>query len=197
MAEAQSAFDQSQDTWKNPLEQVSQPPAFDYNKAVEAKKGVLQKEIPAVEKAMAGQEAAMAKYGGVADRKLQQLEQFDSDQIKPWNEQEEKQKYQQNPFDTFSSMAMVASLGLAAFTKTPFINSMNAMAGVINGTQDRKDKEYGQQQAVHGAFQHRQGTGWRVHLDDEGARRTGQDQAGQHPGQVRSSAGFGVAQCGL
>jgi hypothetical protein len=138
---APSAFDQSQD-WSNPLDSMGTPPKLDYGKALEAKKEVTQKELGAVTGVMNRNDADMKKYERVADKKFDQLEKFDPDQIKPWNAQEEQQKYKDDPLSAFGSFAMVASLGLAAITKTPFINSMNAMAGVINGRQEAKSQEY-------------------------------------------------------
>jgi hypothetical protein len=138
---APSAFDQSQ-SWSNPLDAMGSPPTLDYGKAVEAKKGILQKELGAVSGVMGSTEAAENKYKGIADKKFQQLESIDPNQIKPWNAEEEQKKYQDDPYSAFGSFAMVASLGLAAFTKTPFINSMNAMAGVINGRKEANDQKY-------------------------------------------------------
>jgi hypothetical protein len=134
-----SAFDQP---WSNPLDSMGGVPTFDYGKAVAAKKGVVQKELGAVSGIMGSTEAAEKKYQGIADRKFKELESFDPNEIKPWNAQEEQKKYQDDPYSAFGSFAMVASLGLAAFTKTPFINSMNAMAGVINGRREANDQAY-------------------------------------------------------
>jgi hypothetical protein len=136
---APSAFDQS---WTNPLDNLGAMPAFDYGKVTAAKKGVLQKELGEVSGVMGQTEAAENKYRAIADKKFQQLESFDPNQIKPWNIEEEEKKYKDDPFSAFGSFAMIASLGLAAFTKTPFINSMNAMAGVIEGRKEANDQKY-------------------------------------------------------
>lgn len=141
-ADAPSAFDQSQAPWKNPLESMGAPPSFDYSKALEAKKGVAEKELKTVSGIMGSSEAGMKKYEGMADKKFQQMESFDPDQLKAWNAPEEAKKYQDDPFKAFGSFAMVASIGLAAFTKTPFINTMNAIAGVVNGRREKNDQDY-------------------------------------------------------
>ena len=140
-ATAPSAFDQSQD-WSNPLDSMGSPPKIDYGKALEAKKDITRKELGAVSGVISRTDADVRKYEGIADKKFQELEKVDPDQLKPWNAQEEQKKYQDDPMSAFGSFAMVASLGLAAITKTPFINSMNAMAGVINGRREAKDQEY-------------------------------------------------------
>lgn len=137
-----SSFDQSQSPWSTPLDSVGAPPTLDYNKAIAAKRDVTQKELGAVSGVMGRNEAEMQKYGKVADQKFQQLESFDPNAIKPFDVEGEKKKAEVDPFQAFGSMAMIMSLGMAAFTKTPFINSMNAMAGVINGMKDAKDQNY-------------------------------------------------------
>jgi hypothetical protein len=134
-----SEFDQP---WTNPLDSMGSPPKLDYGKALEAKKDITQKELGAVSGVIAKTDAEEKKYEGIADKKFQQLESFDPNQVKPWDAKEEQKKYQDDPYSAFGSFAMVASLGLAAFTKTPFTNSMNAMAGVINGRREAKDQEY-------------------------------------------------------
>ena len=135
-----SAFDQP---WTNPLDaMVGSAPSIDYGKALAAKKEVTQKELGAVSSVIDKTEKEEKTYDSIAQQKFQQLESIDPNQIKPWKAQEEQKKYSDDPYSAFSSFAMVASLGLAAFTKTPFINSMNAMAGVINGRKEGMDQQY-------------------------------------------------------
>lgn len=117
-------------------------PSIDYSKAVAAKRDVVQKELGAVSGVIDKTEKEEKTYEAIAQKKFQQLESFDPNQIKPWKAEEEQKKYSDDPYSAFGSFAMVAGLGLAAFTKTPFINSMNAMAGVINGRKEGKDQQY-------------------------------------------------------
>jgi hypothetical protein len=135
-----SAFDQP---WTNPLDaMMGNAPSIDYGKALAAKKDITQKELGAVSSVIDKSEREEKTYESIAQKKFMQLESVDPMQIKPWKAEEEQKKYSDDPYSAFGSFAMVAGLGLAAFTKTPFINSMNAMAGVINGRKEGMDQQY-------------------------------------------------------
>lgn len=135
-----SAFDQP---WTNPLDaMMGNAPSIDYGKAIAAKRDITQKELGAVSSVIDKTEKEEKTYDSIAQSKFKQLESFDPNQIKPWKAEEEQKKYSDDPYSAFGSFAMVAGLGLAAFTKTPFINSMNAMAGVINGRHEAKEDQY-------------------------------------------------------
>src|SRR5438445_12492205 len=54
------------------------------------------------------------------------------DRVKPWDAKKEMAERTTSPFETFGSMGSIFALVASAFTHTPAVNAMNAMAGAIN-----------------------------------------------------------------
>jgi hypothetical protein len=138
-----SAFSQSQDTWKNPFESMATAlPTPDYKRALANKQSVADQELRAVD-AQAGRIAAdNQRLGAAAEAKNAQLQAVDPNQMTTWNAAEKQKQYSTSPFEAFGSAAMIASLGMAAFTRAPMTASLNAMAGVMNGIKEGNDQAY-------------------------------------------------------
>ncbi len=138
-----SAFSESQTPWKNPMESaVSSMPPIDYAQAVTNRQNVLKNEIADVGRITATNRANDQRLGAAAEAKNQQIQAVDPNQLSTWNAQAKQEQYSTKPMEAFGSFAMVAALGMSAFTRSPMTASLNAMAGVMNGIKEGNDQAY-------------------------------------------------------
>src|SRR6267154_5767477 len=138
-----SAFSQSQDTWENPFTKMAQGiPTPDYKQALENKRIVNDAEIRAVQGQTGRMAADNQRLGNAAEAKNAQIQAVDPNQLTTWDAKAKQAQYSTSPFEAFGSAAMIASLGMAAFTRSPMTASLNAMAGVMNGIKEGNDQAY-------------------------------------------------------
>lgn len=62
--------------------------------------------------------------------------------LKPWNQQQEAQKYAYDPIEAFGSIGSLFGIFASAFTKAPMENALNASSAAMNAIRDGKQDEY-------------------------------------------------------
>ncbi len=138
-----SAFSDSQTPWENPMEKaVSSMPPIDYAQAVKNRQAVGRNEIADVERITRENNAANQRLAANAEAKNAEIQAADPREIRTWNAQAKQEQYSTSPIEAFGSFAMIAALGMSAFTKSPMTASLNAMAGVMNGIKEGNDQAY-------------------------------------------------------
>jgi hypothetical protein len=65
-----------------------------------------------------------------------------SEQLKPWNANEEHKKFETNPIEGFGSVGGLFAMVASAFTKAPMENAINGMAGAITAIKQGKEEDY-------------------------------------------------------
>ena len=65
-----------------------------------------------------------------------------SNDIRPWNEEQEKKKFETDPIQAFGSLGSVFGILASAFTHAPMENALNASAAAINAVKAGNDQEY-------------------------------------------------------
>jgi hypothetical protein len=64
------------------------------------------------------------------------------DDVKPWNAEAERKKYDYNPFEAFGSFASLFAIAASAFTKAPAENALNGAAAAMNAVRAGDDQAY-------------------------------------------------------
>lgn len=62
--------------------------------------------------------------------------------LKPWNAEQEKKKYQTSPIEQFGSWGVIAATLASAFTRMPMANALNGAGAAMTAIQARDDKAY-------------------------------------------------------
>lgn len=64
------------------------------------------------------------------------------DQLKPWNADEERKKYETDPIQGIGSLGSIFAVLAAAFTHAPALSAMEGMAGALTGIKEGNDQNY-------------------------------------------------------
>lgn len=116
-------------------------PKADYGKAAQSLTDIGRQEEAATDRATKSYLGGVEKGKALAEKKYNDIENVD---VKPWNVQEEKKKYETDPLATFGSFWNVAAVVASAFTRQPLVNSLTASAAFINAKADQNDLAYKQ-----------------------------------------------------
>lgn len=116
-------------------------PKADYGKAAQSLTDIGRQEEAATNRATQSYLGGVEKGKALAEKKYNDIENVD---VKPWNVQEEKKKYETDPLATFGSFWNVAAVVASAFTRQPLVNSLTASAAFINAKADQNDLAYKQ-----------------------------------------------------
>lgn len=65
-----------------------------------------------------------------------------AEQLKPWNADQQSQKYYTNPIEGFGSLGGIFAVVASAFTRAPMQNAIEGMAGAINAIRQGDDQMY-------------------------------------------------------
>lgn len=117
---------------------ASQAKAPDFEGAAQARKGFIDDKVKAIDAANNRAKPAEAAVNAAANN----LQSFDPNSLTQWDSKKEREAHTTPPMEQFGSFAMIAALGMAAFTRSPFNASLNAMAGVMNGIKEADDQAY-------------------------------------------------------
>lgn len=86
-------------------------------------------------------DARMAEDRGIAKEYFNK-EAASANDLKPWNEKQEAQKYAYDPIEAFGGIGSLFGILASAFTKAPMENALNASSAAMNAVKAGKQEEY-------------------------------------------------------